>query len=236
MGFTASQGQDKRSHFLFFSSPLQQMVKRKSLSAGGRMHQGQGLSFEVHSKPGRFDRTVLHTLTLIKCMRKKKVGFAKHLDTEILIRLGILQNSRLEPHGPVWQQEHAATKRDSKIFSPHWLEKGGGDEGVNIDIPEVLILLKPHRLILYDERQSAVKGKKELSCTENQLVYLFMLWLNWSEDNDTWLDSKMKESLLNESQYWKYWGTQNYFIVMSTATKQGLAEKKNMFPAQLYCS
>lgn len=126
----ASQGQDKKSgrfpvlscvsSFFSLSSPLQQMVKRKSLSAWGRMHQGQGLSSEVHSEPGWLGRTILHTLSLIKYMREKAAGFAKQLDTKILIRLGILQNSRLEPHRPVWQsrhkQEHAQTNSDRGIL------------------------------------------------------------------------------------------------------------------------
>lgn len=160
MSFTASQGQDKSRHFpvllcVSFSSPspLQQMVKRKSLSAGGRMHQGQGLSFEVHSEPGWFDRTILHTLSLIKYMRKKKAGFAKQLDTKILIRLGILQNSRLEPHSPTDTYRNMQKQIDihRTTFNQHWVEKGGKrwrkwqnwySRGLQ-------------RLLLYDERQSA---------------------------------------------------------------------------------
>jgi len=84
------------------------------------MHQGQGLSFEVHCEPARFDKTLLHTLSLIKYMRKKGAGFAKQLDTRILIRLGILQSSGLEPHSPVCTQEHAEQNETNReMFSPH---------------------------------------------------------------------------------------------------------------------
>lgn len=154
VSFTASQGQDKSRHFpvllciSFFSPRLQQMVKGKSLSAGGRMHQGQGLSFEVHSEPGWFDKTILHTLSLIKYMRKKRAGFAKQLDTKTLISLGILQNSMLEWHSRVWQQTHIETWRNKERLTKRLVDQterrmGGWDgEGVNIDIPEHLILLQ----------------------------------------------------------------------------------------------
>lgn len=97
--------------------------------------------------------------------KKKEAGFVKQLDTKILIRLGILHNSRPEQQTPVWQQTHTGAHRDKKRLtkrsagSLEWKKERRGEEGANRDIPGDLILLKVHKLLLYDERQSAEKGK-----------------------------------------------------------------------------
>lgn len=87
------------------------------------MHQGQGLSSEVHSESSWFDKTILHMLSQIKYMQKKKMVFKELLDINILIRLGVLQNNTLEPHGPAETMQTMQKQRDREIYSPHCVEK-----------------------------------------------------------------------------------------------------------------
>ena len=184
------------------------------------------------------------TRSLIKYMRKNKAGFAEQLDTKILIRLGILRNSRLEPHCPLWQLTHGGTIHKWleilwKICL-HWDE-----EGVNIDMPEDLALLKLQRLLRCDERQSAGKGKNNCAiikgnkCTQKLLRLVCLCSsFDWTHLRGQWQLIALEND--GSCTRWKsilkimsHWNSQ----VMSTAAKTRAARgEEHIPPAQLYCS